>query len=68
MQTNKKNMFGLSQLQLFFYCWSKLDALGKANIKIKYVGKQYLSVKEKMALRSSVAFSNQLGNQQWGIF
>jgi hypothetical protein len=63
----KKIMLGVSQMQLIFYRWNKTDALGKANIKLQYVGQQYLSANEKTALRNAAAQSNQLRNQQWGM-
>jgi hypothetical protein len=66
-EKKKKIMLGVSQIQLIFYRWHKMDALGKANIKLQYVGEQFLSANEKTALRNAAAQNNQLRNQQWGM-
>ena len=66
-EKKKKIMLGVSEMQLIFYRWNKMDALGKANLKLQYVGEQYLSANEKAALRSAIAQSNQLRSQQWGM-
>lgn len=66
-EKKKKIMLCLSQMQLIFYRWNKMDVLGKANIKLQYVGEQHLSVSEKTALRNAMAQNNQLKSQQWGM-
>jgi hypothetical protein len=63
----KKIMLGVSQMQLIFYRWNKMDALGKANIKLQYVGEQYLTANDKTALRNVRAQNSQLRSQQWGM-
>jgi hypothetical protein len=65
--TKKKIMTGASQMQLIFYRWKQMDAFGKANIKLQYVGEQYLTTNEKSALINAVAQNNELKNQQWGM-
>jgi hypothetical protein len=66
-EKKKKIMLGVSQMQLIFYRWNKMDALGKANIKLQYVGEQFLSANEKTALHNAAAQNSQLRNQQWGM-
>jgi hypothetical protein len=60
-------MEGTRQMQLSFYRWNKMDALGKANTKLQYASEQYLSANEKTSLRSAMAQSSQLRNQQWSM-
>lgn len=63
----KKIMQGASQMQLIFYRWSQMDALGKATIKLQYVGEQYLTLSEKNTIRNAATQNNVLRNQQWGM-
>lgn len=63
----KKIMLGVSQMQLIFYRWNRMDALAKAKIKLQYVGDKYLSNNEKAALTNAMAQNNQLKSQQWGM-
>ena len=66
-EKKKKIMLGVSQMQLIFYRWNKMDAVGTATINLQYVGEHYRSVNEKTALRNAMAQNSQLNSQQWGM-
>lgn len=66
-EKKKKIMEGTSQMQLIFYRWGQMDALGKAKIKLQYVGEKYLTVGEKNAIHNAASQNNELRNQQWGM-